>query len=524
MTLYKLAIAAGAFVVAGFAFSACATEDLEEETFGNIVPGSTFGQSESEFRTLIAGAYIQLFRLQGNHNSLWSMNEVSTDEFIIPQRGVDWEDGGQWFRVHTHAWTDSEPSFNNAWNKLYGGISRFTQLIEDILPAANPELAAQFTPELRGLRALYYMYLIDNFGNVPLVLSGDQSEDFPSTRSREEVYNYIVAELQEIIPQLPAEAEYARITRSVAQGILAKMYLNSEVYTGTPRWQECIDQVDAIIASDNYILEDNYFTNFDANNIVSRENMMVIPYDRVNGRGFNIGFMTLHYRSQETFAMTAEPWNGYATLQEFYDSYDDDDVRKGTPGVQQERSNFLVGPQFALDGVTRLIDPGAEASDPDGPPLTFMPEISEIRPSALRQAGARFAKYEYEEGTDPEGNNDYPLLRYGDMLLMKAECLLRLNGDDDEDALEIVNLVRARNFDDSSPNAELSSLNLDDMLAVRGREMMGEYFRRQDLIRFGQFATGSWQFKDPAPEFRNLFPIPAPQLQANPNLVQNPGY
>ena len=370
---------------------------------------------------------------------------------------------------------------------------------------------------------MYYLYLLDNFGNVPIIVTGPEAEAFPSTRSSEEVFNYIESELQEIIPLLPQEAIYARVTAGVAEGLLAKLYLNAEVYTGTPRWQDCIDAVDAVTARGDYQLEDNYFTNFDVDNFVSRENMMVIPYDRVNGRGFNIGFMTLHYRSIETFAMNAEPWNGYASLQEFYDSYDDDDIRKGTPGEQQERANFLAGPQFSLEG-DRLIDPGAEADDPDGPPLTFQPEISEIRPGALRQAGVRFAKYEYEIGTDPEGNNDYPILRYGDLLLMKAECLLRLNGDNDGDALDLVNQVRARNFDENSDNRELDNLDLDEMLAVRGREMMGEYFRRSDMIRFGVFTSGSWQFKDPSEDFRNLFPIPAAQLQANPNLVQNPGY
>ena len=423
--------------------------------------------------------------------------------------------------MHTHQWQSSEESFNNAWNKLYGGIARFTLLINETLPAANAELAAQYVPEVRGLRALFYYYLLDNFGNVPIIESGENAEQFPGTRSRQEIYDFLVAELTEIIPQLPEKKMYARVNRDVAEGILAKLYLNSEVYTGTPRWQECIDAIDNIIARGNYILEDNYFTNFDAQNQDSRENMLVIPYDRVNGRGFNIGFMTLHYQSQATFEMTTSPWNGYASLQEFYDSYDDDDVRKGTPGDQRERANFLAGAQFSVTG-ERLLDPGAEASDPDGAQLTFQPEISEIRPNALRQAGVRMAKYEYEIGTDPEGNNDYPILRYGDLLQNRAECLYRLGQEDD--ALEAFNQVRARNFPAGSTNRELDELNDEIVLAERGREVFGEYFRRQDMIRFGQFTSGSWQFKSASESFRRLFPIPDEQLQANPNLTQNEGY
>ena len=513
-------VAVGSLLLVG----ACATDGLEEEPFGNLVPGASFGGAENEFLNIIAGAYTEIYRLQGNHNSLWSMNEVSTDELIIPQRGVDWEDGGQWFRVHTHTWNDAEDSFNNAWNKLYGGIANFTQLIDVTLPTASEELAAQFTPEVRGLRALYYYYLIDNFGNVPIIETGENAEVFPSTRSRQEVFAYIESELLDIIPALPEEKQYARITRDVAEAILAKLYLNAEVYTGTARYADAIARIDNIINRGNFELEDDYFFNFDAANQPSRENIFVIPYDRTFGRGFNIGFMTLHYGSQATFNMTASPWNGYASLQEFYDSYDDDDLRKGTPGNQQIRGNFIAGDQFAADGTTRILDPGAEDADPNGEPLTFTPQITEIRPNALRQEGVRLGKYEYEDGTDPEGNNDYPIFRYGDLLLNKAECLLRTNGDNDQEAIDLVNMVRDRAFEDGSENESFTEMNLDMLLAERGREMIGEYYRRQDMIRFGQFTSGTWQFKDASEDFRNLFPIPFNQTQANPNLTQNPGY
>ena len=524
MNLYFKTAAAVLAAGTALTFGSCATEELEEEAFGSIVPGASFGSAENEFLNIVAGAYTEIYRLQGNHNNLWSMNEVASDELLIPQRGVDWEDGGQWFRMHTHTWNDSEESFNNAWNKLYGGIANFTQLIDVTLPAASPELAAVYVPEVRGLRALYYFYLIDNFGAVPIIETGENAEVFPRTRSREEVFSYIESELLAIIPNLPEEAQYARVNRDVAEGILAKLYLNAEVYTGTPRYADAMAQIDNIINRGNFSLEDDYFVNFDADNQGSSENMFVIPYDRNFGRGFNIGFMTLHYGSQATFNMTASPWNGYASLQEFYDSYDDDDLRKGVPGNQQIRANFLAGDQFAADGVTRILDPGAEDADFNGPPLTFTPEISEIRPNALRQQGVRLAKYEYEDGTDPEGNNDYPILRYGDLLLNKAECLLRINGDDDQEAIDLVNMVRDRAFEDGSPNESFTSLNLETLLEERGREMVGEYYRRQDLIRFGQFTSGTWQFKQASEPFRRLFPIPFNQIQANPNLTQNEGY
>ncbi len=509
-----------AVAVCSFTFFPGCT-DLDEEPFGAYAAGE-FGETPEEFSAILVGGYTTLYETLGNHNSYYSLQEISSDEAVIPTRGADWGDGGQWTRVHTHEYNRDEQSINNAWVKLYSSIATINQLILQ-LPLIDADRAEPFVLELRGLRALNYFYLLDLYGNVPIIRDFTSLEP-PATSPRVEVYNFVVGELEEIIPALPNEALYARFTRPVAQSLLAKVYLNADVYGGGEQYDRVLTLTDSIINTGLYSLEAEYFINFNADNAGSRENIFAIPYDELDGPGFVLGQMTLHYVSQETFNSQQTPWNGYASLQEFYDSYEDEDLRKGVPGDQQIRGNFLAGPQFKADGRTPILDPSAD--DPGGDQVVFTPEINELAPGAFRQAGVRFAKFEFEQGFLPNLNNDFPIFRYADILLMKAEALIRMNGDDDSDAMDLVNLVRGRAYgedDDGNMLGQITDLDLDDLLAERGREMFAEAYRRQDLIRFGEY-NDAWFAKPASDPSKNIMPIPAAQLQANPNLVQNPGY
>jgi hypothetical protein len=217
--------------------------------------------------------------------------------------------------------------------------------------------------------------------------------------------------------------------------------------------------------------------------------------------------MTLHYLSQQTYDLLEQPWNGYSSLEEFYNSFTDEDVRK---------NSFLEGPQFSSSG-ERLLDLSAEDNDPDGQPLTFTPEINELAPGALRQAGVRVGKWEFASGNPNSLSNDFPLFRYADVLLIRAEALWRQTPGDVE-ALSLVNQIRTR-----AGLPALGSMNADDFLAERGREMFAEGWRRSDLIRFGKYNDPWWE-KGVSPDYVNIFPIPRQQLQSNLNLQQNPGY
>lgn len=511
--LHFLKFLAVAILVAGVNQSCT---DLEEKLFDQVTPDNYFKTNE-ELITGLGSAYTALYSI-GNHGGFMSSNEVSSDEIMIPQRGQDWFDGGVWLRQHRHEWTVEEPHLNGSWTTLYGGINTCNRLIAQFQELGNP-VTEPFIGELKVLRALWYYWALDMFGNIPL--STDfKDTSLPATSSREQVFNFIVNELRTEVPKLSKAVDattYGRMNFYAGQALLAKLYLNAEVFTGKPQWAQAAAACDEIINSGAYSLEGNYFNNFNVNNGGSREAILAVPYDEIFARGFNLSQMTLHYGSQDTWNLTAQPWNGYCTLQEFYNSYEDKDLRKGVYGNQKIRGNFHAGPQYRVDGVTPILDGGAEAADPDGQTLVFTPQINEHFPNALRQAGARVGKFEFKIGGLPEMSNDFPIFRYADILLMKAEALWRQNPAD-QVALSLVNQIRARAGIDP-----YTSLTAQNLLAERGREMFYENHRRNDLIRFGKF-NDAWDFKPASAAFRNIFPIPLQQLNANQNLRQNPGY
>ena len=514
--------------------------NLDEEIYSDLT-SENFPTTEEQFISALGATYTSLYGLL-NHNSIFSLNQVSSDETLIPHRGADWFDGGQWLRVHQHSYNDAEESVNNGWNFLYGGVNNcnrvialFETLVED--GSVTAEDAAAFIAEVKTLRALFYYWLLDGYGNVPIVTNENSDDPTPATRSREEVYAFIEAELNENVPNLSKAKDvttYARMNYWAGKALQAKLYLNSGVYTGKDEYEKALAACEEIIDSGLYELEGNYFANFNADNLASKENIFVIPYDEAQAQGFNLPQMTLHYSSQATFNLQDQPWNGYCSMAEFYNSYDDTDARKGTWGNQQVRGNFYAGPQYDSDGSTPLIDPGVEGwiqdpdtgdwsldpdadiQDPDGPELVFTPELNELEPNCLRQAGVRVGKYEFESGATPNLNNDFPILRYADVLLMAGECLHRMGMSGD--GAMYVDMVRER-----AGLTGLGTLTDEDLLAERGREMFHEGWRRQDLIRFGVYGD-TWEFKPASDACKELFPIPANQIAANPNLDQNDCY
>lgn len=462
-------------------------EQINNSTDPNLIP------------VLKASAYSRIIGSWGANESIWSLHEVSSDEVVVPTRGPDWQDGNAWVRLHRHTWEPSEPSINNTWNYCYTAIGEINNLI--VQYPSFPELKA----ELSVLRALVYSWLIDVYGNVPISTEDDLGSN-PTNNSRQEVFDFIEKSVNDNIDLLIKEDRKTVLNYYSAKAILAKLYLNAEVYTGTPRWADAEAVADEIIASGVYSLTSNYFENFATLNTSSSENILTLPYDENNATGFNLSMMTLHALNQQTYDLQEQPWNGYSSLEEFYNTYEDKDVRK---------DNFIVGPQFSSSG-ERLNDASFEPEDPDGAPLTFTPKIRELTPKALRQDGARIGKFEFAPGSNSNLSNDYPLFRYADIMLVSAEAKFRQGKV--AEATEIVNQIRERAEVDPFTN-----MTLDDIFHERGREMFAEATRRSDQIRFGKFNQPWWE-KSASEPYRNIFPIPQIQINSNPNLVQNPGY
>lgn len=481
-----------------YALGAC--QELEQEVLDGVTAEDIANSKNPNLiNVLKASAYARIVGSWGGHNSIWSIQEVSSDEMSIPQKGADWEDGGQWIRMHRHTWNPEEESFNNSWNYCFTAVGEINNLI-----TAYPDVLA-LNAELRVLRALVYLWLLDSFGNVPIVDENSTGGN-PTNSTRAEVFAFIEKSIKDNLALLPAKSSKTTINQISAQAILAKLYLNAQIYTGTPKWAEAEAAADLVINSGEYSLTSNFFANFSERNGGSTENILTLPYDQNNAQGFNLPQMTLHYSSQATYNLQDQPWNGYASLEEFYNSFDDNDVRK---------NSFLVGPQFASDG-TRLIDISAEPNDPDGPPLTFTPNINMLAPNAFRQAGARVGKFEFALGAANSLNNDYPLIRLGEIFLIKGEAAFRQGKT--AVALTAINRVRTR-----AGMPAYTTITLDELFNERGREMFAEANRRTDMIRFGKWNQPWWE-KPASQPFRALFPIPTNQINANPALKQNPGY
>jgi hypothetical protein len=525
------------------------------ETINNGVEASEFLTNEDELNASVGDAYGPLAGSNGpgfgGHGGLTVLNEITSDEAVITSwADGGWDDSGVWIRLHRHTFTNNDAAIQQGWNDLFAGVSNTNRIIfqfETILEeGGNEELINPFISEMKALRAYYYYLLLDHYGNVPIVTGFADVPEDPSQPSsnfeegRQAVFNFVESELLESLDNVTADvsATDGRINKWAIHAILVRLYLNAEVYTGTPRWEDAIFHADQVINSGNFSLVNNYADNFAIDNTGSPELIFVIPYDEVFNPGFTYTHMTQHIAGgQQAFDLGTQPWGGYSTVTEFYESYIDPEQNPGpqgtviglgplgeeTTGTLDERlSNIMVGPLLDQQG-NQVEDPAVTELDPDGPPITYTPFQLDLV-NDLRQSGGRISKYEIEVGQSSGNmNNDLVLLRYGEVLLNKAEALWRLDSGSTE-SLMLVNTIRSRSGVDS-----FNSLNADRILAERGRELFFEHVRRQDLIRFSgdEGATAfndSWRFKDVTPETRNVFPIPQDQLEANPNLVQNPGY
>jgi starch-binding outer membrane protein, SusD/RagB family len=499
--------------------------NLDEKVYSDLTADKLFSDPDNLIYAFGVG-YTSLYALIGHKYGMIG-KECGTDILCVPQRGGDWLDGGEWHRLHRHTWTSDDSYCNHWWQNIYGnGITNCNKLIFQF---ENQGEGVDFTPaisELRALRALYYYWLIDLYGNVPIVDRIDGPTK-PATNSRKEVYDFIEKELTESMPYLSKETGlpmYGRINYYTAQMILAKLYLNAAVYTGTPQWELAMNACDTIISSGKYTLESDFFSSFVADASGSQEVIMGIPFDQIAAPQFEIHLFTLHYSLPEKFGIVSASWNGVCFQESFFNLFEETDIR---------RNGLLFGPQFFANG-DPVTDPSWERfnsqnpsyKDPDGANLNLTPHLNMLEPYCLRQQGARVAKFPFIEGSDRYTSNDFPVFRYADVLLMKAELLLRLGRD--AEALPLVNDVRARAEVD--PFTEVTFQNL---LEERGRELYCEGHRRSDMIRFSDvipadnelnYFAPRWEKTDVSPGYTSLWPVPKGQINVNENLVQNDGY
>ena len=499
--------------------------DLTEVPQDALTPKNAF-HTDAEVLAGVAGVYANLRDIE-----FWELNEVTTDEAIVPTRGNDWYDNGTWLELHRQTWTASSGTalgnMNNAWNNLFSGVAKANLMI-DVITKAGGTNAPRTLAELRTLRAWHYYKLLDMFGNVPIV-TGTALKQYPSA-TRSEVFAFVEKELNESRAALPDKWDgsgYGRLTKGAADAMLASIYLNAGVFSkntgvnatsynscnvpvsgGTNGCAAAIAAATRVINSGVYTLNPDWKNNFALNNETSPENIFVIVYVTDQALGGNAPMRTLHYNQLNTGWGT--PWNGVATLAETYNAFDPADERRGM---------FLQGPQNSFET-------NAPAKDRTGARLDFSINIPDAT-QAGEGIGVRFNKFPPLPNA-PSGNghpNDYPFFRLAEMYLIKAEAELELGQTGA--ALTDLNLVHSRHF---NPPQALTAVSRDVLLKERLFEFTVEGKRRTDLVRNGkylnQWSTSMLNGKrdQTAKPWLILFPIPATQISSNPLLKQNAGY
>ena len=368
---------------------------------------------------------------------LFYLQEMSTDNFLMPSSSNGLR------KCLNLQWDASNASVVTwTYQRLYMSIAYCNELLRECTEGKLQDRGLWeemkdeyigYRAEARFIRAYCYSMLCDLFGSVPYVDEHKGVKEIPVQYTRKQIFEYAESELLAVENELkaPGENEYGRIDRVADWFLLARMYLNAGVYTGTPMWNECMEQCNDIINSGLFSLETNYTDIFKTENSGCVETIFAIPYDEVYNEGDNNGpvfgahMKFLSSNSRKVFNMQTTPWGGSAANPQFINSYDPDDMRL--------KYTWLQGDQYSPDGV--LI-------------TTFPNKLPSIYKTDTDD-GYRVGKYEIKVGAKSLLSNDFPYFRYTEVLLMKAECLLRL-GQNETEAAHIVSQIRERAFRESA--------------------------------------------------------------------------
>ena len=471
-----------------------------DETMYDKIPGDLYPENETQIANLSVDAYKRMQNLADDQGWWFLAQEISSDELAGPTRGSDWFDGGKWLDMHTHSWTNENEGVNRMWSTFWEGITSCNQIIDMLRSLDQNDNIKAKIAEVEVMRSFYYYLLMDNYGDAPYLTTAIQPEDFlPSKIKRAAIYDSIVTTVEKNLHYLKLIDNKYLATRYMGFSLLAKLYLNAEVYTGTPQWAKAGQYCDSVLAG-NYTLAANVLEPFKTNNEKSSEIIFSIPYDEDNFQGFRIHMRSLHYQSNLTFDMVAGPWNGFAVVPTFFDTYEDADVRK--------KSYFLYGLQKTITGAEIIESITGEPLDIDPYLPALKMDEGAYTPKQIRTTGPRAIKYEVKVGAKENLSNDFPLFRITDFYLMKAETEIRQGRSGDQ----WINPIRTRAGVSTWTNA-----TLDQLLAERGRELWLEGHRRQDQIRYGKWGNSWWE-KPASDASRRTFPIQKWAIDANPNL------
>ena len=511
--------------------NAC-TKDLDRKPFYDVTSASVY-EDFANYKSVLAKIYAGLATTgqqgpagkpdvsdidEGFSNyirTLWYLQELPTDEAVIGWGDATLQD------LHRMNWTASDAFVKAMYYRIYYQITLCNAFIRETsddklgsrgISGTDLEEAKKFNAEARFMRALSYYHALDLFGNVPMVTENDPvGTFFPPQKTRAEIFNYVESELKAIETLLaePKQNEYARADKSAAWALLAKLYLNADVYIGQPKYTEAITYASNVINA-GYSLEPNYNKLFLTDNNTSPEIIFPVAFDGVRTKTYGGTTFLVHgpvggKMKPADFGIDGG-WGGMRTTKNIVQLFPDPN------GAQDKRGVFFTEEQsLEINDITNF---------KDGYPIVKFKNVS--------STGA--------PGSDPGKvfpDTDYPMFRLAEIYLTYAEAVLRNgSGGSAATALQYINALRTRAYGNTTGNITASQLTLDFILDERARELKWELTRRTDLIRYNKF-TGSnylWPWKGGIKEgrgvedFRKIYPIPASDLIANPNLQQNTGY
>jgi len=444
----------------------------------------------------------------------WKAQELSTDEAVISWGDVGIQD------FHNMNWTSNNSFLTGLY---YRSLYQITLCNDFIREAADDKLSArgisgadadnirQYAREARFLRAFQYWVLMDLFGNPPFVTEASTIGGAPPPQAtRGEIFNYIESELKAIEPDMPAprDNEYGRADQAAVWALLARTYLNAEVYTGAAKFTEAITYAKKVIDAGYTLISDYTWLMRADNHLNTDEFIFTINYDGLYTQGY--GGTTFLTHAPVGGSMPASSfgisggWSGARATKNLPNLFPD------VTGTADKRAQFYTaGQNLEIANITTFTD-------------------------GLAVTKYRNVKRDNTNGQSQDFSDvDMPLFRLAEMYLIYAEAVKRGgSGGDEATALGYINLLRTRAYTNATGNISANQFTLDFILDERGRELYWEGFRRTDLIRFNRFVEGTylWPWKGGVSsgtgvaDFRKLYPIPSRDINVNNNLVQNSGY
>ena len=566
----------GTLLLSTALLSGCSLDETPKSSFGEE---EAFKSSTLIYANSVANVYssIENYIYGGDVGSIHTLQQYSSDESMIPGRQGDWVDGGKWQNLFLHNFDSSVDMYRNIWNQIYTIIGQSNKGIDKLNDLQNNEDAATYVYELRALRAIFYYYLMDLWGQVPLVTSSKINTNDVVQSNRADVFKFVVSELEACLPHLADDMSqnegkyYGRITKPVVYMCLVKCAMNSPLYTINPTsatsyqafvgndmsgnntvsetlganvtelgkkvsitvdgkarnaWETvkyCVEKLEAL----GYTLQPNYADNFTISNQNSKENIFTRPNDDKTYRYYDYNLMrSLHYNHAGAIGYSA--WNGACATVFAMNVYG-----YGTADVDPRlKLNYYTDKDY-MEDTGKAVEDGATGQDLEYLPLKAQVDFpAGANAHDVKCAGARMKKYQLDLTSSTNGitNNDLVVWRYADALLLKAEAEYRLGNTGA--ALAAINTVRARV---GAP--ALTSLTLNVISNERLKELAWEGVRRMDAIRYGIFTQptkdryeGVWHnavagnYLNDTQGYTTIFPIPYDVMSLNKNLKQNPGY